>query len=306
MEDRYAHNVSLDTEDSYSKIVRRTSKNSTVLDIGTGPGGLGKFLQEEIGCITDGIELDPDYCSKAAPFYRKIWNANLENMDLLQVLGDRKYSHIICADVLEHLRNPEHVLKVLPNFLEPNGNILISIPNISYAGFIAEILVAGEFEYRDNGILDQTHVRFFTRNALIKMLSELELQITHFDTVNVEFSDSEFGFDWLSALPGEVFRALVDRRDAHTYQFIVEAVKGPTTGNEAFLDRKEIDWSKGLIADYEKRLRSLESRSENEITHLKSIVAEQQRELEHHRAELEKKREQVAALRQEVQTLSHH
>lgn len=167
----------------------------------------------------------------------------------------------------------------------------------------------GDFHYRDNGILDRTHVRFVTRKSLVQMLTELGFRIDNFDTVNIEYDASEFGFDIMKALPAELFKVLLDHEDAHIYQFILEVSPGDTSNNGQYAIDKEIDWSKGIIGNYEQRLAmaSLElektkQKWENEKQNLQNVIKELQTDLDNHRVELDKKRQQVASLRGELET----
>jgi len=97
----------------------------------------------------------------AAPYYRRIEVADLNVTALDALFAGRRYDAIICADVLEHLPRPTAVLDSCRTLLADDGRLLLSIPNVAYSGLIAELL-AGEFRYRTEGLLDRTHVRFFT------------------------------------------------------------------------------------------------------------------------------------------------
>jgi len=306
--DKYEHEVSLAGNDSYAKIAALVPANTLVLDLGTGPGGLGKHLKQNLHCTVDGVELCKEYLDEAAPFYRNLWQANLETADIHELLGNTKYDRIICADILEHLRNPEELLTNLVSHLSDSGKILISIPNVSYAGVLSEIIVKGDFLYRDNGILDRTHVRFFTRKSLINMLTELNMTISHFDTIEIDFDSSEFGFNILKALPSELFHALAEHQDSRTYQFIVEVSPGDTSTNSKYIIEREIDWSKGLLGNYEQKLaleidkyERAELKWKHEREHLNAIISEQQAEIERRGSELDKKREQLAGLKGELE-----
>ncbi len=80
-----------------------------------------------------------------------------------------RYDCIVCADVLEHLKTPERVLTQCKELLKPGGRLIVSVPNAGYCGLVAE-LMQGEFRYRREGILDNTHLRFFTRKSLAPVL----------------------------------------------------------------------------------------------------------------------------------------
>jgi 2-polyprenyl-3-methyl-5-hydroxy-6-metoxy-1,4-benzoquinol methylase len=211
-------------DDSLAKIARLIRPNTRVLDLGTGPGILGKYLSTALDCIVDGVELSAEHIQVAAPFYQNLQLADLEQVNLTALFSEC-YDYIVCADVLEHLRNPEAVVSQFPALLKSSGRILLSIPNIAYAGVIAGLL-AGEFRYRPEGLLDITHLRFFTRKSLLEFLAAHNLTALSIDTVSYDLRDSEFRDYYLDTLPPLIYRLLKAYPDSLTYQFIVEAIPG--------------------------------------------------------------------------------
>jgi glycosyltransferase involved in cell wall biosynthesis len=109
--------------------------------------------------------------------------------------------------------------------LSAGGRLLISIPNLAYAGLVAELL-RGDFRYRPQGLLDRTHLRFFTRGSLLGLLREHGFGATSLRSVIQEPRQSEFDPTALDSLLPQVQQAILDAPDALAYQFIVEAVPG--------------------------------------------------------------------------------
>ncbi|WP_232420208.1 methyltransferase domain-containing protein [Nitrosococcus watsonii] len=235
-------------EDSLAKIARLIRPHTQVLDLGTGPGILGKYLSTALGCIVDGVEMSGDQVQLAKPFYRYLRMADLETARLAALFPGHgagneteysidtsstdskedthhRYDYIVCADVLEHLKNPGAVVSQLPTLLKPNGRVLLSIPNIAHAGVIAELLV-GEFRYRPEGLLDSTHLRFFTRQSLLEFLNCHGLVPLSMEGIPCDIRASEFRSYYVETLPPAIYRLLQAYPDALTYQFIVEAAPG--------------------------------------------------------------------------------
>ena len=158
-------------EDSLAKIARQITTDTAVLDIGCAVGALGRYLTEQKHCVVDGIEANPDAAAIARSSYRRVWEADLETASLAELLGESRYQYIVCADVLEHLRDPGQLLRQIANFLAPGGKLLVSIPNIGHIGVFLELL-SGDFRYREEGLLDRTHLRFFTRRSFLYLLAE--------------------------------------------------------------------------------------------------------------------------------------
>ena len=208
---------------SLSVLAARIGPGARVLDLGCGSGAIGRFLAQREGSIAsiDGLTVNPAEADRARAHYRRVEVADLDQADITQIFECGAYDVIICADVLEHVRQSPRVLRACRELLAPRGTLLLSIPNASYCGLIAE-LMAGEFRYREEGLLDATHVRFFTRATLLRFLAENGWHADLLDTVGRELPDSEFhvAFD---ALPPAVARYLLALPDALTYQFIVQA-----------------------------------------------------------------------------------
>ncbi len=190
---------------------------------------MGRYLKEKSGSVNiDGLTISSDEARLAAAHYRRVEVADLDTVQLVELFEPASYDIIICADVLEHIRHPDRVLAECKGLLAPGGRVLLSIPNVAYTGLIAE-LMAGEFLYRPEGLLDETHVHFFTRQSLKRFLAEQGWAAEHLETIDRQLPESEFrsSFD---ALPPNVARHLLALPDALTYQFI--AIVRPLAAGE--------------------------------------------------------------------------
>src|SRR3989338_2118133 len=143
-----------------------------ILDVGCGTGKLGKLIKSKINCYIEGIEIDPEAAKIAQKGYDKIIEINLEELiaqkKLLGAIG--KYDIIILGDILEHIRQPDELLRSCQDVLKDNGYLIASIPNI--ANWMIRIkLLFGIFNY-SGGILDEGHVRFFTYKTARRLLQK--------------------------------------------------------------------------------------------------------------------------------------
>lgn len=231
---RYDRSSDLEGEDSLSAIARLIGPGATVLDLGAATGKLGLYLRDHKKCVVDGVELDPKAAELARPHYRKLLEVNLEEVRLADHFPPGAYDAIVCADVLEHLRDPGRILDQLPELLSSNGRALLSIPNVAYAGVVAGLL-SGEFRYGPTGLLDETHLRFFTRSSIADLLAKHGFRASSMQPLYLPIQRSEFRQHLLEALPPPVLRALVAQPDALAYQFIVEAVPGAGPAPQADL-----------------------------------------------------------------------
>lgn len=216
----YDRIADINAEDSLGKIFKRIPTGSTILDVGVGSGALGQMVQtNNVGPI-DGVDIDRRMLERARPFYRNLFKADIDAVDPLKIWDRRRYDVIVVADIIEHLKDPARAVKLLSQVLTPDGKMLFSVPNATYLGLICE-LASGNFRYNDEGLLDKTHLRFFSFDSLTQMINQSGLRITHQDTVQMPLALSEFkNHDPAYYLNMD---NLLDRPHLLTYQFIVEA-----------------------------------------------------------------------------------
>ena len=137
-----------------------------VLDIGCAGGRLGRqLLQTGLAERCDGIEPNAAAATQAADRLHRIWVADLET--ITEQLPWSDYDLLIMADVLEHLIDPWRVLAELHRRVRPGARLLLSVPNVRHKSVVLPLLFRGRFDYADAGIMDRTHLHFFTRSSLL-------------------------------------------------------------------------------------------------------------------------------------------
>jgi lipopolysaccharide biosynthesis protein/2-polyprenyl-3-methyl-5-hydroxy-6-metoxy-1,4-benzoquinol methylase len=216
----YSRSIIDDQEESLSKIVALIRSGSTVLDVGCSTGMLGKYLSEKKQCIVDGVDIDYDALEKCGSAYRKTERKDLESESLLHCFDLESYDFIICADVIEHLKSPDKLISELSSLLCSDGTMIISIPNITYVGVAIELL-NGNFGYRKNGILDATHLRFYSKQSMIEVINDRGLHVWDINCVEKQIDSTEFGGIKSRLFPHELINSIVQyRNDAYVYQWI--------------------------------------------------------------------------------------
>lgn len=218
----YHRDINPTQRTSLSVVASLVSASSKVLDLGTGSGSLGHYLTANLRCTVDGVTFNAQEAALARPGYRRVEIADLEKCPLKDMFEGEHYDYIVCADVLEHVKKPEFVLQSCRSLLAPAGKLILSVPNAAYCGLIGE-LMSGEFTYREEGLLDRTHLRFFTRNSLLRFLAEGGWTPESVDVLERPLNESEFSAEF-DRLPPAVSRHLLAAPDAMTYQFVVSAV----------------------------------------------------------------------------------
>ncbi len=219
--ENYSRKVRFGEEESLSKIVGKIAPGSIVFDVGCGSGMLGEYLVEHKQCIVDGVDSDASALALAKSRYRTVLEVDLETAEFANEFEPSAYDIVVVADVLEHIVRPGILLSQLKRLVKPSGLILFSVPNITHIAVGLDLLL-GKFTYRENGILDDTHVRFFSRDGLIISLEEAGIFTWEIDTVQKSISETEF--DGHTALPLPLLKQLANERvDAQTYQWIISA-----------------------------------------------------------------------------------
>jgi 2-polyprenyl-3-methyl-5-hydroxy-6-metoxy-1,4-benzoquinol methylase len=142
----------------------------TILDIGTGEGYFLKLVKEQKGCETWGIEVNTAAAEVAKNHADRIISGKIE--DVLHSIPDGYFDCITFNDVLEHMVEPSDILKMIKPKLSANGIIIASIPNVRYFFNLYEVMIKKDWEYKDAGILDSTHLRFFTQKSMKSMIEK--------------------------------------------------------------------------------------------------------------------------------------
>lgn len=140
---------------------------NTILDIGCGKGAFLQLIKEQTGAETWGVELVPEIAEKAKEYVDNILIGKVE--DVIHLIPDGYFDCISFNDVLEHLLEPTEVLRMVKPKLSEKGVVIASIPNVRYFFNLYELLIKKDWEYKDAGILDSTHFRFFTQKSMRRM-----------------------------------------------------------------------------------------------------------------------------------------
>ena len=193
--------------------------SKTILDVGCGMGKLGVALKERLFAEVWGVEYVNEIASVAAERLDKVISCPIE--DAIIQLPDKYFDTIIFADVLEHLVDPYNVLQKIKNKLTNKGEIVASIPNVRHWSVVKKLL-EGEWEYQDFGIMDSTHLRFFTRKSIFNMFEKAGFRITNILYVVIEME--KLSPKLLSAM--KEYNINIDTLDGESkhFQYIVKAV----------------------------------------------------------------------------------
>jgi SAM-dependent methyltransferase len=174
---RYAQSTRWDAFDRNRIFVEEACKYKTVLETGCSTGFLSKLIAAN-GARVVGIEIDKEAAEMAKQNCRRVVSCNLNSLEWVCEVGER-FDLVTYGDVLEHLTNPVEVLRQTRQLLKSGGRVLICLPNIAHWTIRAKLL-AGNFPYESTGILDFTHVRFFTVESAKEFIAEAGYRIVWF------------------------------------------------------------------------------------------------------------------------------
>ena len=141
-----------------------------MLDVGCGDGATSAFVKSVPSVAwAGGVEVNAAAAKRAEGRLDAVWCADVEQFELGRNVPPASLDLILCLDVLEHLVDPWSVVKQLSALLAPNGRLVVSVPNIRNWKFVVKLLFRGDFRYRDAGLLDRTHLRFFVRQTAVEL-----------------------------------------------------------------------------------------------------------------------------------------
>ena len=200
------------------------SETKKILEIGTGSGAMAKAYKQIYADVNYvGVEIDPEYQALSERYCNTVYLENFESPSdaLLHEVDDADF--IIFSDVLEHMYNPWKVLKNLSERIPEHCRILASIPNIQHWS-IQMRLLNGDFEYADSGLLDRTHVRFFTKKTMIQLFTNNGFSINQVTPRIFNFPNQDAHLS-LIRKSAELLNINVEEAviDAASFQLVIDA-----------------------------------------------------------------------------------
>lgn len=248
----YDFELDLESVNTMSVILQWISNNSQILEFGCANGRLTKYLKEKKNCQITIVEMEEEAGGQAQKYADKSYigneRGNIENYIWLE--GAEKYDFIIFADVLEHLSHPEEVLRKCKKSLSDGGRILISIPNFSHNSIIID-LMNDKFEYDKTGLLDRTHIHFFTYSSFLNMIEKNGFQIRDQQYIYSRVGNNEIKNSYFD-VPTDVANYLRERVAGSIYQYVF---------NLSLMEEEERNFlieddRKPFIEDYKESLES--------------------------------------------------
>lgn len=279
-----------DPNSSWYKIFSYIKDGSKILDIGCSSGNFGKVLIDQKNCVVDGIELDEEDFKAAQKVLRRVYNLNVETDDLSAIKDT--YDYIYFGDVIEHLVTPIPSLQRIHKFFKPDGQLLFSLPNMAHAS-VRLMLLQGDFQYGETGLLDKTHLHYYTTAELQRVLTEAGYNLKYFDPVLKDFPEElvaqELKKVGLPVTPE--FMQFLRTTEASIYQMVGAADLLPSTAKPV----KATLPSSSPVDIFQKYLQNVERTYKRQL-------AEQKR----HNKKLEAYAKDTVAKLEEAQAVANH
>ncbi len=222
---------------SHTFAVEMIGANKRVLEFGCAAGHVSRALRDR-GCRVVGVEIDPEFASQAKEFCEDVIVGDAETLDLDSILDGQPFDVAVFGDVLEHMHDPLQILRRVRKWLVPEGYVVASLPNIAH-GAVRLALLDGRFSYTPEGLLDETHLRFFTHQTTKDLFNQAGFVLVETRRTHVGMFETEIPLRREDYDEGLIAKIEADP-EATTYQFVVKAlVDNALSAAEAVHAREE-------------------------------------------------------------------
>jgi len=153
-----------------------------ILDVGCGEGSFSLSMKKKFNAEVWGVEINKSASEIAKQNIDKILAGEI--LTVIDIIPNGYFDCIVFNDVLEHMVDPYAVLEKVKVKLTPVGVIVCSIPNVRHINVLKKLLIEGQWKYEDEGIIDKTHLRFFTKKSIVDMFNNLDFRIIRIEGIN--------------------------------------------------------------------------------------------------------------------------
>jgi len=217
-----------DKNNAWYMVFNLIKDKEKILDIGCSSGNLGAELVKRKKCVVDGIDIDAKDVELAKKKLRNAYVVDIERDEFTML--DKQYDAVLMMDVIEHLIDPVAALKKIGKLLKPKGRLIFSVPNMAHVSVRLDLLL-GEFQYRQVGLLDHTHLHFYTEETLLKVLKSAGFSAKQAESSTMDYSEKllklKLGEAGLKPTP-EFIKKLADTK-GNIYQFVGVATQAAST-----------------------------------------------------------------------------
>ncbi len=266
---------------AWAQVLELIKPNWTILDVGCSSGNLGEELIRIKGATVDGIEIDAEDAKVARTKLRHVETLNVEAASGLAKLFKARYDAILLIDVVEHLVDPVSALEKLKPLLKPGGVVIFSIPNMAHVS-IRLALMKGDFTYTQTGLLDKTHLHFYTGEEVRRVFKSAGYRIGDFQASSLQYPPSlyeeKFKDLGLSIKNKKQFLDMMSDTRGNVYQFVGNA--SPATGRpsqpeapKVNVHEKDYQQLQQIFTAQKKHIKFLEKSVKLKDDHIRNLEA---------------------------------
>ena len=281
-----------DANNASTKQILMTGTGKRVVEFGCSTGYVSRILKER-GCYVVGIEVDPDAAARAREVCDRVKVGDLDELDLASELGGETFDVGLFGEVLEHLKYPQRALMQTRQLLAPGGYVVVSVPNIAHAS-IRLALLKGEFNYEEMGILDDTHLKYYTRKSIVELMEGCGFMINELDWTEQRIAESRLRetLDPLGLTNMEEVVKAFSSPDSVAFQYVIKASPAGEPGqleklseDKVAAERRARQLEKELrdlkvVVDYSRELEEMIEKKNGYIMDLEAAVSERDRILQ--------------------------
>jgi len=261
-ESRYDFDLDLTNTNSLSLIIGQIKRGSVVLEFGPANGRMTRYLKEALDCRVYLVEIDEKAGKQAAKYGEDIVIDDAETYSWYEKYEMLRFDYITFADVLEHLRDPEALIAKAKKLLKQDGSILLSVPNLAHNS-VAISLLNNEFEYTKTGLLDNTHIHFFTKKSLDHAMERCGLIVakrfatyapagtTEIPVTNTSVAGIDESY-WKSRPLGEVYQYVYEAKKG--FEFVTETENYLHAGTYPYYFQVFFDYGEGFTEENNKTI----------------------------------------------------
>ncbi|MBR8834993.1 MAG: class I SAM-dependent methyltransferase [Stigonema ocellatum SAG 48.90 = DSM 106950] len=272
----------LDENSSLKKMSRLVGENKRLIDFGCATGYLAQLLVNK-GCQVTGVEVNSKAAKVAEEYCEEVIVADLDFVSVAEIVPGQVFDVAVFGDILEHLRDPWKVLEETRHLLKPEGYVVASIPNIAH-GAIRLALLQGRFEYMEVGILDNTHLRFFTRRTVEELFARCGYFVEVIERIKLPIFS---GSHWIppinkNSFNNNVINEIEQDEDADTLQFVIQAFPLSLEGKYASLHQQystlveQVDSSQNQLQEIHAELKQSQVQLQDKQCEIKYLQAKMQ------------------------------
>lgn len=256
---KYSRKIDLSNANSVdSKVINLVGNNKKVLEFGCADGNMSKVLKEKCRCEVVGLEINTQDAEMAKAYCKEVIIGDIEDLEWCKELSGAKFDVAIFADILEHLKSPERLLRTATAALKDDGYIIISVPNIAHVS-IRLALLLGSFEYEELGILDNSHLKHFTLKNLINLIEGANFYVDSVDFVSKDIPEQiiKDTLRLLDLTPTENTMNYFKNVEVIACQFVIKALKRMPVGYVSYQRKafkKSEEYAGELFQDHTKQI----------------------------------------------------